>query len=145
MATHSSVLAWRIPGTGEPGGLPSLGSHRVGHDWSDAAAAAAAVKLLCLCEKMGGLAHAWVHTYPHMWPAVCALPYFRCALSMCSHAIHARIHPLTHQKKLYKFFLFFHFCLLWNLCCSSLSLKIWRERRDVQLVKTEDITGSSDR
>ena len=41
-ATHSCVLAWRIPGTGEPGGLPSMGSHRVGHDWSDAAAAAAA-------------------------------------------------------------------------------------------------------
>jgi len=40
MATHSSVLAWRIAGTGEPGGLPSLGSHRVGHDWSDLAAAA---------------------------------------------------------------------------------------------------------
>ena len=39
MATHSSVLAWRIPGTGEPGGLPCLGSHRVGHDWSDLAAA----------------------------------------------------------------------------------------------------------
>ena len=39
MATHSSVLAWRIPGMGEPGGLPSLGSHRVGHDWSDLAAA----------------------------------------------------------------------------------------------------------
>ena len=32
MATHSSVLAWRIPGTGVPGGLPSMGSHRVGHD-----------------------------------------------------------------------------------------------------------------
>ena len=32
MAPHSSVLAWRIPGTGEPGGLPSMGSHRVGHD-----------------------------------------------------------------------------------------------------------------
>ena len=32
MATHSNILAWRIPGTGEPGGLPSLGSHRVGHD-----------------------------------------------------------------------------------------------------------------
>ena len=32
MATHSSVLAWRIPGAGEPGGLPSMGSHRVGHD-----------------------------------------------------------------------------------------------------------------
>ena len=41
MATHSSVLAWRIPGTGDPSGLPSLGSHRVGHDWSDLAAAAA--------------------------------------------------------------------------------------------------------
>ena len=39
MAPHSSVLAWRIPGTGEPGGLPSMGSHRVGHDWSDLAAA----------------------------------------------------------------------------------------------------------
>ena len=39
MATHSSVLAWRIPGTGEPGGLPSTGSYRVGHDWSDLAAA----------------------------------------------------------------------------------------------------------
>ena len=39
MATHSSVLAWRIPGTGKPGGLPSMGSHRVGHDWSDLAAA----------------------------------------------------------------------------------------------------------
>ena len=41
MATYSSVLAWSIPGTGEPGGLPSLGSHRVRHDWSDLAAAAA--------------------------------------------------------------------------------------------------------
>ena len=40
MATHSSVLAWRIPGMGEPGGLPSMRSHRVGHDWSDLAAAA---------------------------------------------------------------------------------------------------------
>ena len=40
MANHSSVLAWRIPGMAEPGGLPSLGLHRVGHDWSDLAAAA---------------------------------------------------------------------------------------------------------
>ena len=38
VATHSSVLAWRIPGTGEPGGLPSMGSHRVRHDWSNLAA-----------------------------------------------------------------------------------------------------------
>ena len=41
MATHSSVLAWRIPRAGEPGGLTSMGSHRVRHDWSDLAAAAA--------------------------------------------------------------------------------------------------------
>ena len=40
MATHSSVPVWRIPGTEEPGGLPSMGSHRVGHDWSDLAAVA---------------------------------------------------------------------------------------------------------
>ena len=45
-ATHSSVLAWRIPGTGEPGRLPSMGSHRVRHDWSDLVAAAAAVGLM---------------------------------------------------------------------------------------------------
>ena len=42
MAAYSSVLAWRIPGTGGPGGLRSMGSHRVGHDCSDLAAAAAA-------------------------------------------------------------------------------------------------------
>ena len=48
MATHSSVLAWRIPGTAEPGGLSSMGSHRVGHNWSDLEAAAAAEEtLLC--------------------------------------------------------------------------------------------------
>ena len=46
MATHSSVLAWRIPGTGEPGGLPSMGWHRVGHDWSNLAAAAAETKVI---------------------------------------------------------------------------------------------------
>ena len=40
LATHSTILAWRIPGTGEPGGLPAVGSHRVGHNWSDLAAAA---------------------------------------------------------------------------------------------------------
>ena len=52
MATHSSVLAWRIPGMEEPGGLPSMGSHRVGHDWSNLAAAAArwylVVVLICI-------------------------------------------------------------------------------------------------
>ena len=55
MATHSSILAWRIPGTEEPGGLPSVGLHSVGHDWSDSAAAAAVlleVKALWKCKML---------------------------------------------------------------------------------------------
>ena len=55
MATHSSVLAWGIPGTAGPGGLPSLGSHRVGHDWSDLAATAAA----CLLIRQSDLTVPW--------------------------------------------------------------------------------------
>ena len=55
MATHSSVLTWRIPGTAEPGGLPSMGSHRVEHDQSDLAAAAtmdqALFQVLCYNEE----------------------------------------------------------------------------------------------
>ena len=51
MATHSSVLAWRIPGTGEAGGLPSMRSHRVGLDRSDLAAAAAGVNGGCWAEN----------------------------------------------------------------------------------------------
>ena len=51
MVTHSSVFAWRIPGTGEPGGLPSMGSHRVRHDWSDLAVAATPI-LLKLFQKI---------------------------------------------------------------------------------------------
>jgi len=47
MATHSSVLAWRIPGMGEPDGLPSMGLHRVGHDWSDLALACSII-LYCI-------------------------------------------------------------------------------------------------
>ena len=54
MATHSSVLAWRIPGTGEPGGLLSLGSHRVGHDWSDLAAVAAASNIYKQLIQLNG-------------------------------------------------------------------------------------------
>ena len=59
MATHSSVLAWRIPGTGEPGGLLSLGSHRVGHDWSDLAAAA--------YSSNGLLIQIWEQNYFNDW------------------------------------------------------------------------------
>ena len=57
MATHSSVLAWRIPGTGKPGGLPSRGSHRVGHDWSNLAVAAQRKRIfkriyICITESL---------------------------------------------------------------------------------------------
>ena len=52
---HSSIFAWRIPGTAEPGGLPSMGSHRVGHDWSDLAAAAAHASKLMLKILQGRL------------------------------------------------------------------------------------------
>ena len=52
MATHSSVLAWRIPGTEEPGGLPSMGSHRVGQDVSDLAAAAAYLTSCVILRKL---------------------------------------------------------------------------------------------
>ena len=65
MATHSSVLAWRIPGTAGPGGLPSMGSHRVGHDWSDLAAAAAAY-FLSLCFRLISIS------------VPCILPWYYC-------------------------------------------------------------------
>ena len=82
MATHSSVLAWRIPGTAEPGGLPSMGSHRVGHDWRDLAVAAAAnLTILSLpvhehnifscafSQLVQSLSKVWLFATP--WTAAC--------------------------------------------------------------------------
>ena len=57
MATLSSNLAWRIPGTEEPSGLPSMGSHRVGHDWSDLAATAAPNRPTCIAGISGRFPH----------------------------------------------------------------------------------------
>ena len=63
MATHSSILAWRIPGTGEPDGLPSMGLHRVGHVWSDLAAAAATIRATqCLVKLIYKINH-HIHIY----------------------------------------------------------------------------------
>ena len=60
MTTHSGILAWRIPGTEEPGGLLSMGSHRVGHDWSDLAAAAQALEIIGYCFPLLTLGlHRW--------------------------------------------------------------------------------------
>ena len=55
MATHFSVLAWRIPRTEEPGGLPSMGSHRVRHDWRDLAAAADSIIITLLLKRVAGI------------------------------------------------------------------------------------------
>ena len=67
MATHSSVLAWRIPGTGEPGGLPSMGSHRVGHDWRDLAADGYTRKNWCPGEGVGWTYGAKSNCPPLWW------------------------------------------------------------------------------
>ena len=69
MATHSRVLAWRIPGMGEPGGLPSIGLHRVGHDWSDLAAAAAWSSIpSVVCGSPLSLLFSPHHPWSHLIP-----------------------------------------------------------------------------
>ena len=99
MATHSSVLAWRIPGTGEPGGLPSMGSHRVGHDWSDLAGSPFILRILsdmCNCGKERDGKYSsfceYLYTYlvfsiesqksqhnlRHMWGRPSLLPFHHC-------------------------------------------------------------------
>ena len=65
MATQSCVLAWRIPGTGEPGGLPSMGSHRVGHDWSDLAAEQQAST--CYFADKGLYSQSYDFSSSHVW------------------------------------------------------------------------------
>ena len=72
MATHSSVLAWRIPGPGQPGGLPSMGSHRVGHDWSDLEAAAA----VCICQSQ--LPNPFHRSFLPWFPSICSLFLYFC-------------------------------------------------------------------
>ena len=74
MATHCSVLAWRIPGTGEPGGLPSMGSHRVGHDWSDIAAAAAKKIKYLFYRQEPPMSFVWTtHSPSHQGWSTCSL------------------------------------------------------------------------
>ena len=72
MATHSSVLAWRIPGMAEPGGLPSTGSHRVGHNWSGLAAAGPQLTThpACLLHSTPGLSALNGYSGPVAFPGV---------------------------------------------------------------------------
>ena len=71
MATHSSVLAWRIPGTGEPGGLPSMGSHRVGHNWSNSAAAVAATVLTLSYFSISMHIYTWNNRFFFLLSLIC--------------------------------------------------------------------------
>ena len=97
MATHSSVLAWRIPGMGDPGGLPSLGSHRVRHDWSDLAAAAGQFSHSVVSESLQP--HGWQHA-----SLPCPSPIPRvysnsCPLSQWCHPISSSVIPYpTHLQ-----------------------------------------------
>ena len=71
MATHYSVLAWRVPGTGEPGGLPFMGSHRVGPDWSNLAAAAAWLLMNIFSVVFSLISWRW-ESGMCRWQVVCA-------------------------------------------------------------------------
>ena len=71
MATHSSVLAWRIPGTGEPGGLLSMGLHRVRHDWSDLTAAAILIRASLVAQtvkRLPTMREAWFDPWVGKFP-----------------------------------------------------------------------------
>ena len=84
MAIHSSVLAWRIPGTEEPGRLPSMGLHRVGHDWSDLAAAAAVFRYIDIPQFVSlSAVNDWVasvlSTHKNLCLCVCVWCVCECA------------------------------------------------------------------
>ena len=84
VAAHSSVLAWRIPGTGEPGGLPSMGSHRVGHDWSDLAAKYT-INAVCLnhLETTPPCLSPWKNYLPENWSLVPKSVGHHCPTESC--------------------------------------------------------------
>ena len=96
MATLSSVLAWRIPGMGEPGGLPSMGSHRVGHDWSDLAAAAAAAH--DLWEELADLGP---YSLPHFLPTR-IVKYWGAGMRHWTGLLCARLPQLYPQEYIHK-------------------------------------------
>ena len=81
MAIHSSVLAWRIPGTGEPGGLPSMESHRVGHDWRDLAVAAPASLQKMLPRRSGSWTAICLKLHHGLWKLLSSVPSSSICLS----------------------------------------------------------------
>ena len=105
VATHSSILAWRIPGTAEPGGLPSMGLHRVRHDWSDVAAAAAAA--VCLYVNANLLIHPTL-SFP------CCVP--KSSLYVCISTPDLQIRICKVHE--YHFSRFYIYALIYNICFS---------------------------
>ena len=107
MATHSRTLAWRIPWTGEPGGLPSVGSHRVRHYWSDLAAAAVYMfPCTCICTYFHVYEfHAILSIRPTLSFLLCPQV---CSLCLCFHCCPAR-------SNLYFFFFSFFLSFLFFL------------------------------
>ena len=104
MATHSSVLAWRIPGTAEPGGLPSMESHRVGHDWSKSAATAAGgvVEFKLLPHLGSPLWHGpslLLHWAWQLYPGLCAARHSLPTTSPSSLVL--QTHRLWHMVSLF--------------------------------------------
>ena len=119
-ATHSSVLAWRIPGTGEPAGLPSMGSHGVRRDWGDLAAAAAfliytASWLVCLLYRQISLLDLSLFSCVYK-NAQDVSPFF-CHYTKILYKLLTVFHtPITHSFCTWKFvllswFYFFLYCL----------------------------------
>ena len=85
MATHSSILAWRVPGTEEPRGLPDVGSHRVGHDWSSLAVAATSIWIFFFCFSLSLLPSHWHSHYVYVG-ILNGIIYLRLSLFFFIHA-----------------------------------------------------------
>ena len=119
MATHSSVLAWRIQGTGKPGRLPSMGLHRVGKDWSDLAAAAAAIGSFLVCVSLSQPRCISGQRFLGSWqdilwaaPLSSFFPFRRPVLHMCQ----AEKFPWPKEWGLSGCFVFYLIRLHWSCC-----------------------------
>ena len=122
-ATHSSILAWRIPGTEEPSGLLSMGSHRVGHNWSDLVAAAAAADK----ESAGPGFDPWVGKIPWKRGNGYPLQYSCLESSMDRGAWQATVHGIAKGwTRLSDFTFTFHFLALEKEMAIQSSVLVWR-------------------
>ena len=147
-ATHSSTLAWKIPWTEEPGGLPSMGWHRVGHDWSDLAAAAAAYRVSYHLQIVTAL-------HPPFWFGYLLLlfPVWLLWLELpklhWTQVVRAGILALF-LNLAGKHSAFHHWVLCWLwVCCKSLlrsvlSVPTYRASLVAQMVKKEAVCNAGD-